>query len=201
MLQAVPQEHARTKVACWREGAKVILGRRCFFVFWGLWMESTAARSPAGSRQPSAAGSRQQQDHQAAAGKKVNVSLGSCRCRGCSASPTDAVAVAAEDAACGCRCGGCYCCVAVLLLLLVAVAVEAVPPNMQQTRNKTVASLHWRNLLPPKTNQKNLCTLTHTHHQLNIRRPLRRHPASQPPKTNPKNLRTLTPILEARTLI
>ena len=52
----------------------------------------------------------------------------------------------------------------------------------------------------PKTNPKNLRTLTHTRHQLNIRRHLGRHPARQPPPQNEsKNLRALTPILEVRT--
>ena len=36
--------------------------------------------------------------------------------------------------------------------------------------------------LSPKTNPKNPCTLTHTHHQLNVRRHLGRHPARQPPQ-------------------
>ena len=73
---------------------------------------------------------------------------------------------------------------------------------MKQSSRKpeqNCASLHWRKLLPPKTNPKNLRTLAHTHHELNIRRHLKQHPARQPPKTNPKNLRTLTPILEVRT--
>ena len=99
--------------------------------------------------------------------------------------------------------------------------------KQQQTRNTTFASLHWRD---PKTNPQNLRTLTHTHHQLNIKRHLRQHPARRPnPKrkssahthpsnctsdntwddtlpnsplqTNPKNQRTLSPILEVRTPI
>ena len=68
--------------------------------------------------------------------------------------------------------------------------------------NKTVLHYIEESCCPPKrskTNPKNLRTLAHTHHELNIRRHLRQHPARQPPKTNPKNLRTLTPILEVRT--
>ena len=68
---------------------------------------------------------------------------------------------------------------------------------MKQSSSKidisTFASLHWRNLLPPKTNPKSLRTFSHTHHQLNIKRHL------TPCPTAPKNLRTLTPRLEVRT--
>ena len=68
---------------------------------------------------------------------------------------------------------------------------------MKQSSSKidisTFASLHWRNLLPPKTNPKSLRTFSHTHHQLNIKRHL------TPCPTAPKNLQTLTPRLEVRT--
>ena len=77
--------------------------------------------------------------------------------------------------------------------------------KQSSSKHKKNASLHWRNLLPPKTNPKNLHTLTQSHpytppteHQTT---PQTAPCPTAPPKTNPKNLRTLTPILEVRTLI
>ena len=69
--------------------------------------------------------------------------------------------------------------------------------KQQQTRNKTFASLCWRNLLPPKMNPKE--RIHSPIHTTNWRH-LWWHPARQPaPQTHPKNLRALTPIFEART--
>ena len=78
--------------------------------------------------------------------------------------------------------------------------------KQQQTRNKTFASLHWRNLLPHKVNAKHQRTLTHTHHQRTSDDPSD-GPSdgtlsdSPPQNKSKKSLRTLTPILEVRTLI
>ena len=78
--------------------------------------------------------------------------------------------------------------------------------KQQQTRNKTFASLHWRNLLPHKVNAKHQRTLTHTHHQRTSDDPSD-GPSdgtlsdSPPQNKSKKSLRTLTLILEVRTLI